>query len=157
MGKRNKRTSKGTASRKFNPVKAKLESMNECFEQLRNGLPESQEAYINGDRITHSYVKSCFLMIIQRAVDINNVIIEFKGQTPHQQKHHSFQTLHKSSAIDQETFDFFMKALDCYENIINPYQELAPAELYDVSCDLLAYGEAYTHQLENYFANFSPT
>ena len=96
-------------------------------------------------------------MIIQRAVDINNVIIEFKGQTPHQQKHHSFLTLHQNSAIDKETLDFFMKALECYENIINPYQELAPAELYDVSIDLLTYGKAYMHQLENYFAHFSGT
>ncbi len=157
MVKRNVKTAKKTASRKFNPVKAKLESMNECFEQLRNGLPESQESYINGDRITHSYVKSCFLMIIQRAVDINNIIIEFKGQTPHQQKHYSFQTLHQNSAINKETLDFFMKALDCYESIINPYQELAPADLYDVSRDLLAYGETYTHQLEDYFEHFSKT
>ena len=157
MEKKNKRASKKSASRRFNPVKAKLESMNECFEQLQNGLPESQEAYINGDRITHSYVKSCFLMIIQRAVDINNVIIEFKGQTPQQQKHHSFLTLHQNSAIDKKTLNFFMRALDCYENIINPYQELAPAELYNISLDLLKYGEAYTHQLENYFVNFSPT
>ena len=27
------------------------------LEQLQNGLPASQEAYIEGDRITHSYVK----------------------------------------------------------------------------------------------------
>ncbi len=131
--------------------------MSECFEQLQNGLPETQEAYINSDRITHSYVKSCFLMIIQRAVDINNVIIEFKGQVPPQQKHHSFLTLHQNSAINKETLDFFIKALDCYENIINPYQELAPGELYDVSCDLLTYGKVYTHQLENYFTSFSST
>ena len=128
MEKRNRRTSKKkrAASRKINPVKAKLASMSECFEQLRNGLPEShRKAYINGDRITHSYVKSCFLMIIQRAVDINNVITEFKGKTPHQQKHHSFLILHQNSAIDKETLDFFMKALECYESIINPYQEFA--------------------------------
>ena len=156
MVKRNVKTAKRTASRKINPVKAKLESMNECFEQLRNGLPENQEAYINGDRITHSYVKSCFLMIIQRAVDINNVIIEFKGQTLHQQKHHSFLTLHQNSVIDKETLDFFTKALAYYESIINPYQELMPAELYNISRDLLAYGETYTHQLEKYFSNFSP-
>ncbi len=156
MKKKNKKTSKRTTSRKINPVKAKLESMNECFEQLRNGLPENQEAYINGDRITHSYVKSCFLMIIQRAVDINNVIIEFKGQTPHQQKHHSFLTLHQNSVIDKETLDFFTKALAYYESIINPYQELMPAELYNISRDLLAYGKAYTRQLEKYFSNFSP-
>ena len=156
MKKKNKRTSKRSAFRKINPVKAKLKSMSECFEQLQNGLPETQEAYINSERITHSYVKSCFLMIIQRAVDINNAIIEFKGQVPHQQKHHSFLTLHQNSAINKETLDFFMRALDCYENIINPYQELTPAELYDISCDMLTYGKVYTHQLENYFASFSP-
>ena len=153
MGKRNTSTPKKSASRRFNPVKAKLESINECFEQLQNGLPANQEAYIDGDRITHSYVKSCFLMIIQRAVDINNVIIEFKGQTPPQQKHHSFLTLHQDNAIDKKTLDFFMKALSYYEGIINPYQEIAPSELYDVSQDLLKYGEAYTDQLENYFVN----
>ena len=92
-------------------------------------------------------------MIIQRAVDINNVIIEFKGQTPLQQKHHSFLTLHKNNAIDKKTLDFFIKALSYYENIINPYEELAPSELYDVSQDLLKYGEAYTDQLKNYFVS----
>ena len=155
MGKRKIRNAKKTANRRFNPVKAKLESINECFDQLRNGLPANQEEYIEGDRITHSYVKSCFLMIIQRAVDINNVIIEFSGQTPPQQKHHSFRALHQSSAIDKETMDFFMRALDCYEKIANPYQELAPSELYETALQLLAYGEAYTRQLENFFVNLS--
>ena len=157
MGNKNTSTQKKSASRRFNPVKAKLESINECFEQLQNGLPASQEAYIDADKITHSYVKSCFLMIIQRAVDINNVIIEFKGQTPPQQKHHSFLTLHQNNAIDKKTLDFFVKALSYYENIINPYQELAPAELYDASQDLLKHGKAYTHQLENYFVHFAPS
>ena len=157
MGKRNVRNSKKVANRRFNPVKAKLESINECFDQLRHGLPASQEEYIEADRITHSYVKSCFLMIIQRAVDINNVIIEFSGQTLPQQKHHSFRALHQSNAIDRETMDFFMKALDCYEKIANPYQELAPSELYDTALQLLEYGEAYTHQLKNFFVNLSPS
>ena len=155
MGKRKVRNAKKTANRRFNPVKAKLESINECFDQLRHGLPANQEDYIEADRITHSYVKSCFLMIIQRAVDINNVIIEFSGQTPPQQKHHGFRALHQSHAIDKETMDFFMKALDCYEKIANPYQELAPSELYDTALELLAYGEAYTRQLENFFVNLS--
>ena len=154
MPKRDRNTAKKSTSRRFNPVKAKLESMNECFDQLQNALPVSPEAYVAADRITHSYVKSCFLMIIQRAVDINNAIIEFKGQTPLQQKYQSFLTLHQNNAIDKKTLDFFMKALEYYENIINPYQELAPAELYNASQDLLKYGKAYTHQLENYFANF---
>ena len=120
MGKRNARSPKKSVNRQFNPVKAKLESVSECFDQLRHGLPAKQEDYIEGDRITHSYVKSCFLMIIQRAVDINNVIIEVSGQTPPQQKPHSFRTLHQISAIDRETMDFFMKALDYYEKIANP-------------------------------------
>ena len=155
MRKKNTNTpKKRSTSRRFNPVKAKLESINECFDQLQNGLPPSPEAYVAADRITHSYVKSCFLMIIQRAVDINNAIIEFKGQTPLQQKYQSFLTLHQNNAIDKKTLDFFMKALSYYENIINPYQELAPAELYAASQDLLRYGKAYTDQLENYFANF---
>ncbi len=157
MGKRNTRSPKKAVNRRFNPVKAKLESISECFDQLRHGLPAKQEEYVEGDRITHSYVKSCFLMIIQRAVDINNVIIEFSGQTPPQQKHQSFRALHQNSAIDRETLDFFMNALDYYEKIANPYQELAPAELYDASLELLKYGEAYTSQLENFFVNFSPS
>ena len=95
-------------------------------------------------------------MIIQRAVDINNVIIEFSGQTPPQQKHHSFRALHQRGVIDRETTDFFMKALDCYEKIANPYQELAPSDLYDIALQLLEYGEAYTHQLENFFVSRSP-
>lgn len=141
---------------RFNPVKAKLESINECFDQLRYGLPAHPEEYIEADRITHSYVKSCFLMIIQRAVDINNVIIEFSGQTPPQQKHQSFRGLYQNGAIDQETLDFFIKALDFYEKIANPYQELALSELYDAALQLLKYGETYIHQLENFFVNHSP-
>ena len=151
MDEKNKSTPKKSKSRRFNPVKGKLESISECFEQLENGLPANQEAYVAGDRITHSYLKSCFLMIIQRAVDINNVIIEFTGQTPPQQKHQSFLTIHQNNAIDKETLDFFIEALAYYENIINPYQELAPSELYDIACDLLKHGEAYTAQIKNYF------
>ena len=156
MGKRSAKTPKKLTARRFNPVKAKLESISECFDQLRHGLPAKQEEYTEADRITHSYVKSCFLMIIQRAVDINNVIIEFSGQTPPLQKHHSFHTLHQYSTIDKETLDFFMKALDYYERIANPYQELPPSELYDASRELLEYGEAYTNQIEDYFLNSSP-
>ena len=155
MKKRNLKTSKKLELRQFNPVRAKLESINECFDQLRHGLPTKQEAYVEGDRITHSYVKSCFLMIIQRAVDINNAIIEFSGQTLPLQKHHSFRALHQNHIIDRETLDFFMEALDHYEKITNPYQELPPPELYNASHELLKYGEAYTHQIENFFLNAS--
>lgn len=157
MGKRSTRNPKKLKTRRFNPVKAKLESISECFDQLRHGLPAKQEEYVEADRITHSYVKSCFLMIIQRVVDINNVIIEFSGQTPPLQKHHSFHVLHQNNTIDRETSDFFMKALDYYEKIANPYQELPPAELYDASHELLEYGEAYANQIENFFLNSPPT
>ena len=153
MKKRKAKASKKLVSRRFNPVRAKLESISECFDQLRHGLPAKQEEYVDGDRITHSYVKSCFLMIIQRAVDINNAIIEFNGQTPPLQKHHSFRALHQNSTIDKETLDFFIKALDYYERIANPYQELPPSELYDASRELLEYGEAYTHQIKRFFLN----
>ena len=94
-------------------------------------------------------------MIIQRAVDINNAIIEFGGQTLPLQKHHSFRALHQNQIIDRETLDFFMEALDHYEKITNPYQELPPPELYNASQELLKYGEAYTHQIENFFLNVS--
>ena len=141
---------KGT---RFNPVKAKLASLNECFDQLRSGLPATQADYLQADRITHSYVKSCYLMIIQRATDINIAIIEFFGQTPPQQKHQSFRALYQANAIDQETLDFFTVALDSiYENIANPYRELAPAALYDAALELLKSGETYIRQLENFFA-----
>ena len=156
MKKTNTRNSKRQANSRFNPIKSKLESISECFEQLRHGLPEKQETYIGADRITHSYVKSCFLMIIQRAVDINNVIIEFSGQTPPPQKHHSFRTLYNNKVIDRETLDFFLKALTCYEKIANPYQELPPSELYNASLHLLKHGEVYTNQLEQFFLNLSP-
>ena len=157
MKKRNTKTSKKVAGHRFNPVKAKLESINECFDQLRHGLPAKQAEYVAGDRITHSYVKSCFLMIIQRAVDINNAIIEFSGQTPPLQKHHSFRTLHQNSTIDKETLDFFIQALDYYESIANPYQELPPSELYAAARELLKYGEFYTNQIENFFLNAAAT
>ena len=157
MKKRKAKTSKQSVSRRFNPVRAKLESISECFDQLRHGLPAKREEYVEGDRITHSYIKSCFLMIIQRAVDINNVIIEFSGQTPPLQKHHSFRALHHNSTIDRETLDFFMKALDYYEMIANPYEELPPSELYDASRELLEYGEAYANQIENFFLNTPST
>ena len=49
-----------------------------------------------------------------------------------------------------------MKALDYYEKIANPYQEIPPSELYDASHELLEYGEAYTNQIEKFFLNHSP-
>lgn len=143
---------KKATSHRFNPVKAKLESLQECLEQLRDGLPANKTEYIEADRLTHSYVKNCFLMIVQRAVDINNIIIEFSGQTPPPQKHHSFRMIQQNGAIAKETLTFFQIALDCYQKIANPYEELPPSELYDVSGMLLKYGEAYTCQIGSFFA-----
>ena len=48
MRKRNTKTSKKLTARRFNPVKAKLESLSECFDQLRHGLPTKQAEYIEG-------------------------------------------------------------------------------------------------------------
>ncbi len=148
-----KSTMKKSTSRRFNPVKSKLVSLQECLEQLRDGLPASKTEYIEAERLTHSYVKNCFLMIVQRAVDINNVIIEFSGQTLPSQKYHSFRMIQQNGAIDKETLAFFQMALDCYQKIANPYEELPPSELYDVSRMLLKQGEAYASQISRFFTD----
>lgn len=140
-----------TFPRHFNPVKAKLAYMDECFSQLQSGLPAKKEDYIEADRLTHSYIKSCFLMIVQRAIDINNAIIEFSGQTPPYQKQQGFRAVQENGAIDLETLNFFEHALSCYQKISNPYEGLAPAELYDVSSQLLHHGKAYARQINTFF------
>lgn len=137
--------------RQFNPVKAKLSYLDECFEQLQNGLPTNKEAYIAADRLTHSYIKSCFLMIVQRIVDINNAIIEFSGKAPPYQKFQGFRTVQESGVIDRVTLDFFELALDCYQKIANPYEGLPASELYDVSSQLLQHGKTYTDQIKDFF------
>ena len=63
----------------FNPVKSKLASVQECLIQLHEALPASEIEYISAERLTHSFVKSCFLMTIQRVIDINCVVIESRG------------------------------------------------------------------------------
>lgn len=142
---------KKTIERHFNPVKAKLAYIDECFSQLRNGLPDSKDDYLTADRLTHSYVKSCFLMIVQRAVDINNAIIEFGGNTPPYQKHQGFRAIQESGAIDIDTLNFFEHALNSYQKIANPYEGLPPPDLYDISSLLLEYGQAYTRQINQFF------
>lgn len=146
---------KRTLQRHFNPVKAKLAYIDECFSQLRNGLPSSKDDYVASDRLTHSYVKSCFLMIVQRAVDINNAIIEFSGNTPPYQKHQSFRSIQESGAIDVDTLKFFEHALDCYQKIANPYEGLPAPDLYEISSLLLQHGEAYTRQINDFFDDTS--
>ena len=142
---------------KFNPVKAKLAYMEECFGQLQSGLPVNKDEYIAADRLTHSYIKSCFLMIVQRAVDINNAIIEFSGKTPPYQKYQGFRAVQESGVIDLKTLNFFEHALNCYQKIANPYEGLPAPELYDVSTQLLQHGKAYTHQINEFFGETSPT
>jgi len=157
MERKNTAIPETSESWQFNPIKIKLESLSECFEQLRNGLPHTQEEYVEAEKITHSYVKSCLLMIIQRATEINRVIIEFRGQTPPHQKYHTFLVLHQNNVIDKQTLVFFMNALNCYENIIDPYKEADQAELYSVASELLIQGEAYAHQLEKLFRDTTPS
>lgn len=146
-----KAAQKTSLQRLFNPVKAKLTYLEECFGQLQNGLPTKKKEYIAADRLTHSYIKSCFLMIVQRTVDINNAIIEFSGKTPPYQKFQGFRAVQESGAIDEATLDFFEHALDCYQKIANPYEGVPPAELYDVSTQLLQYGKTYSQQIKNFF------
>ena len=152
-----KASQKKNLSRQFNPVKAKLACIDECLGQLRNGLPVNKEEYIAADRLTHSYVKSCFLMIVQRTVDINNAIIEFSGKTPPYQKHQGFRVVQESGAIDLETLSFFEHALNCYQKIANPYEGLSPSEFYDTSLQLLQHGIAYMRQINEFFQETNST
>lgn len=152
-----KATEKTSLQRQFNPVKAKLAYLEECFGQLQNGLPANKKEYIEADRLTHSYIKSCFLMIVQRAVDINNAIIEFSGKTPPYQKFQGFRAVQESGAIDKDTLNFFEHALDCYQKIANPYEGVPPAELYDASSQLLQHGTTYTLQIKNFFQDTDST
>ena len=148
---------KKTLQHQFNPVKAKLAYMEECFGQLQSGLPANKEEYVAADRLTHSYIKSCFLMIVQRAVDINNAIIEFSGKTPPYQKFQGFRVVQESGVIDLKTLNFFEQALNCYQKIANPYEGIPASELYDVSSQLLQHGKAYTHQINEFFGETSDT
>ncbi len=152
-----KTSEKKTLQRQFNPVKAKLAYMEECFGQLQSGLPANKEEYVAADRLTHSYIKSCFLMIVQRAVDINNAIIEFSGKTPPYQKYQGFRVVQESGVIDVETLNFFEHALNCYQKIANPYEGLPAPELYDVSLQLLKHAKAYTRQINVFFQDANPT
>ena len=152
-----KATEETSLQRQFNPVKAKLAYLEECFGQLQNGLPTNKKEYVEADRLTHSYIKSCFLMIVQRTVDINNAIIEFSGKTPPYQKFQGFRAVQESGAIDEDTLNFFEHALDCYQKIANPYEGVPPAELYGVTSQLLQYGKTYTRQIKNFFQDTDST
>lgn len=135
----------------YNPVKGKLTSMQECLTQLAQALPASKQEYVAADRMTHSFVKSCFSMTLQRVIDVNHVFIESRGeQLPHN-KYRSFFLIWQSGSIDDETLDFFQRALDCYKKLIDPYKELSDSQLYEMTCALLKHGKKYIDQMNEFF------
>ena len=136
----------------YNPVKGKLASMQECLTQLAQGLPASEHEYIAADRMTHSFVKSCFSMTLQRVVDTNHVFIESRGERPPSNKFRSFYLIWQSGTLDDETLDFFRRALDCYERLIDPYKDLSDSQLYDITRALLKHGKRYIDQMNEFFA-----
>lgn len=143
------------ANYSFNPVKGKLASIQECLTQLRGVLPASKDEYISADRMTHSFVKSCFLMTIQRVVDINCVIIENRGQQSPQNKPRTFFLIWQTGSIDDETLSFFQSALQCYKKMVNPYDDLSDSQIYAVAQSLLKHGKEYIAQINQFFARTS--
>ena len=140
-----------SANSPYNPVKGKLASMQECLTQLAKALPASKHEYIAADRMTHSFVKSCFSMILQRVIDINHVFIESRGeQLPHN-KSRSFYLIWQSGSIDDETLDFFRRALDCYKKLADPYHDLSDSLLYEMTHALLKHGKKYIDQMNEFF------
>ncbi len=137
-----------------NPVSGKIAAVHECLQQLHQGLPDTESEYMTADRLTHAYVKSCFLMIIQRIADINTAIIAFCfNQHPKysRHKHYGFRIMQQHGAIDKSTVSFFQSALGHYRTIANPYEELPPSEMYKVSQMLLEQGKSYIQQIERFF------
>ena len=135
----------------YNPVKGKLASMQECLTQLAQVLPASKHEYVAADRMTHSFVKSCFSMTLQRVIDINHVFIESRGgKLPHN-KSRSFFVIWQSGSIDDETLDYFQRALDCYKKLIDPYKELSDSQLYEMTRALLKHGKKYIDQMNEFF------
>ena len=149
---RKKKTAAKT--RQVNPVRVKLDYVQECLAQLQSGLPETESAYVAADSLTHAYVKSCVLMSLQRIVDINNAVIgfSFRDETPPAHKHHSFIIMERHGAIEAETQAFFQAAMNCYQTLANPYEELPPPEMYRLSRGLMKHGAAYIQQIETFFA-----
>ncbi len=137
-----------------NLVSGKIAAVRECLEQLHQGLPDTEVEYVGADRLTHTYVKSCFLMITQRIVDINTAIIAFCFNSEPKNsfhKHHGFRMMHQHGAIDKTTLSFFESALTHYRTIANPYEELPLSEMYDISRMLLKHSETYIMQIEHFF------
>ena len=144
-----------SANSSYNPVKGKLASMQECLTQLAEVLPASKHEYISADRMTHSFVKGCFSMTLQRVIDINRVFIESRGeQLPHN-KPRSFYLIWQSGSIDDETLNFFRRALDCYKQLIDPYDDLSDSQLYEMTRALLKHGKKYIDQMNEFFVGSS--
>lgn len=143
----------------YNPVKGKLASMQECLAQLAKALPANKHEYVAADRMTHSFVKSCFSMTLQRVIDINRVFIESRGeQLPHNNSR-SFYLIWQIGTIDDETLDFFRHALDCYKKLIDPCHDLSDSLLYEMTHALLKHGKKYIDQMNEFFmrSNGVPT
>ena len=135
----------------FNPAQGKLNSIRECLGQLQAMLPASEEEYVKADSMTHSCVKSCFLMVMQRAINANHRVIEVEGGRPsYHNQLQTFLALQITGAISNETFEFFQAGLELYQKVVN--QDSTEVELYRVARGLLRYGDAYINQIEDFFA-----
>jgi len=141
----------------FNPVKSKLASVQECLIQLHEALPASEIEYISAERLTHSFVKSCFLMTIQRVIDINCVVIESRGKQSPQNKARTFFLMWQSGLINDETLSFFQSAHECYKKMVNPSDDLSDTQIYQVARSLLKHGKEFIHQIDEFFAVTSQT
>ena len=144
-----KRSDRGTDS--FNPARGQLQSMRECLEQLHGALPSAKEEYLKADRMTHALVKSCVLMLIQRAIDTNSVVIEAGGERPPSRKLQTFLAIWNTGAIRGETLAFFQKAVDFYQKMVKD-EDLSYAEIHDVARGLLKHGRGYVDEIERFFA-----
>lgn len=137
----------------FNPAQGKLNTMRECLGQLQVMLPKTEAEYVKANSMTHSCVKSCFLMVMQRTVDTNHTVIEVVGGSPSaHNKLQTFLALQINGVIRDETFKFFRTALEFYQKVVN--QDSTDVEIYNMSMWLLEYGGAYISQVEDFFARF---
>ena len=134
----------------FNPAQGKLNTMRECLGQLQVMLPATEAEYVKANAMTHSCVKSCFLMVMQRTVDTNHAVIEVVGGRPSaHNKLQTFLALQINGVIRDETFKFFRTALEFYQKVVN--QDSTDVEIYNMSIWLLRYGGAYISQVEDFF------
>jgi hypothetical protein len=135
----------------FNPAHGKLNTIRECLGQLEAMLPASEEEYVKANSMTHSCVKSCFLMIMQRTINTNHRVIEVAGGSPsYHNQLQTFLALQIIGAIGDDTFGFFQAALELYPKVVN--QDSTEGEIYRIARGLLKYGGTYISQIEDFFA-----